>query len=176
MTALTPFPGAITLALPSPRAAVGRGNPNILGAQRHLMRIGAFFAPVVRLHYGGLGEARFGVAGSQGAGFPPSLSPSPIRRGKRTRRLQPPTLEPVMSNSVRGQNPPKVPHSSPKSPNFHVCEKSGRAVARKPLTDGPIIQAAKRLPERRVFRDTPLLTSLDGAPAIQRGGEGAAHE
>jgi DNA repair protein RadC len=64
-----------------------------------------------------------------------------------------------MSKSIRGQNPPKIPQPSARIPNFRVCEKSGRYVTRKPLTDEQIIQAAKRLLERRVFRDTPELTS-----------------
>ncbi|MGZ8219514.1 JAB domain-containing protein [Methylomagnum sp.] len=164
MAALTNITHPATLLAPSHHAAVGRRNPNSIGAQRHIKRTGAFFTPVVRLHYGGLGGARFGVAGIQYAGFRPPFSPSPIPRRNGTRRLQPSVLEPAMSKSVRGQNPPKISHSSATIPNFRVCEKSGRYVTRKPLTDEQIIQAAKRLLERRVFRDTPALTS----PALAR--------
>ncbi|MGZ8219567.1 JAB domain-containing protein [Methylomagnum sp.] len=68
-----------------------------------------------------------------------------------------------MKSPINGQIAPKIrrsPSTQPAAiPNFRVCEKSGRYVTRKPLTDEQIIQAAKRLLERRVFRDTPALTS-----------------
>ncbi len=93
-----------TLFSPSPHATVGRGNPSSIGAQRHHCVTSAFFAPVVRLFNGGLGGARFGVAGFQYAGFPPPPSPSPNRCGKRSRRFQLAVLESVMSKSTLSQS------------------------------------------------------------------------
>ncbi|SMF96165.1 hypothetical protein SAMN02949497_3550 [Methylomagnum ishizawai] len=72
---------ATGLTLPSIRAyafravtllAVGCGNPDLLGAQPPIQRLGLFLCPscVLRVLTGGA-WARFGVAGFQVAGFPP---------------------------------------------------------------------------------------------------------
>lgn len=59
-----------------------------------------------------------------------------------------------------GQNQPKASSSRlPSLPNFTVCEKSGKYIARRPLTDEQIIKAAKTLLEKRLFRERGQLTS-----------------
>lgn len=55
-------------------SGAGRGNPFTYGAQAPTT--GRFFVCPVFIN-GGLGGARFGVAGSHKAGFPPPLKPSP---------------------------------------------------------------------------------------------------
>lgn len=156
MAALTSTARPATLLAPSPHAAVGIGVPKHKGAQRLSSMQALFCARIFR--YGGLCGAVVRLAGS----FVPVRQRRTVRLHldwRQARRLQPYTKEPPMKSPAHGQNPPKIPQSSARIPNFRVCEKSGRYVTRKPLTDEQIIQAAKRLLERRVFRDTPALTS-----------------
>jgi hypothetical protein len=108
MIGLIVFLAPFMLSLPSPHATDGRENLFSIGAQRHLSRTGAFFTPSVRLFNGGLGEAVVRLAGIQYAGFSPSFSPSPIRREKRTRRLQTSVLESIMKFLDHGQVAPEA--------------------------------------------------------------------
>jgi DNA repair protein RadC len=53
------------------------------------------------------------------------------------------------------------PRQAQALPNFLVCERTGRYVARRALTEEQIIKAALKLLEARLFRERQPITSMD---------------